>query len=360
MNKRKSFVRVTLADIAEESGFSRSTVSLVLRGSPLISDETRRRVYESAGKLGYVYNRAAASLRTQRSHTIGLVVTDITNPFFAEMTVAIEAELDKANYTVLLSNTSEQVAKQARFLRMLQEYGVDGILICPANGTGVETIERLHNGYIPIVQFTRHLAMDADYVGADNPLGAAMAVEHLLSHGHRRIAFIGGPGHSSARRERLQGYHNAFRRFGLQADEKLSVTTPVTRDGGYEAILELLAQPHPPTAALCYNDIVAFGVLLGLRAAGRTPGVDFAVIGFDNIAEAALQRPGLTTVSVTPRQIGMQAAQLLLERIQNPDAALRQILLPPALVIRESCGSHAEPSNHSMRGREEGRKGGSA
>jgi LacI family transcriptional regulator len=341
-SNRKSLMRVTLADIAAESGFSRSTVSLVMRDSPLISEETRRRVYESASKLGYVYHRAAASLRTRRSYTIGLMITDITNPFFAEMTMAIEAELDEANYTVLLSNTSEQVGKQDRILRMLREYGVDGILICPANGTDVETIERLQSWSIPFVLFTRRLAMDADYVGADNRLGAELAVEHLLSHGHRRIAFIGGPGHSSARRERLQGYQSALSSFGLEADEHLSVTTPVTRDGGYEAILNLLAQPHPPTAALCYNDIVAIGVLLGLRAAGRRPGVEFAVIGFDNIAEAALQRPGLTTVSVTPGQIGAQAAQLLLERIQNPDAALRQIVLPPALVIRESCGSHAE------------------
>jgi LacI family transcriptional regulator len=290
-------------------------------------------------KLGYVYNRAAASLRTRRSQTVGLVVTDITNPFFAQMTIGSEAQLGEADHALLLANTSDELDKQDRLLEAMHEYGVDGILFCPAKGTPQKTIQRLRRWHLPFVLVTRYLsAVEADYVGADNVLGAEMAVEHLLTHGHRRIAIVGGPLDSSARLDRWRGYRNALERHGLDVDEALSIPSTVTRDGGHRAILELLKHPDPPTAAFCYNDVVAFGVMLGLQAAGRTPGEDFAVVGFDDIEEAALWRPALTTVSIPPRQIGVEAARLLIERISRPDDPSRQTILPPRLVIRDSCG----------------------
>jgi LacI family transcriptional regulator len=147
---------------------------------------------------------------------------------------------------------------------------------------------------------------------------------------------------SSARRDRLQGYRNALARHGLAVDEALLPTSPPTRDGGHAAIRELLAHEDPPTAALCYNDVVAFGVMLGLQAGGRMPGQDFAVIGFDDIAEAALRHPPLSTLALDPCQIGAEAARLLLERIAHPDDPPRQVILPPTLVVRASCGHHDE------------------
>jgi LacI family transcriptional regulator len=330
-------------DVAKDAGVSRATASLVLRDSPLVADDTRDRVLASMRKLGYVYNRAAASLRTQRSQAVGLVVTDITNPFFAQMTIGSEAQLEQADHAVLLANTSDKLAKQDRLLEAMHEYGVDGILFCPAKGTSPDTIERLRRWHLPFVLVTRYLfEVEADYVGADNVLGAEMAVEHLLANGHRRIAMIGGPADSSARRERRRGYCNALERRGLNVDESLSIASPVTRDGGHRAILELLKPPDPPTAALCYNDVVAFGVMLGLQAAGRVPGEDFSVVGFDDIEEAALWRPALTTVSIAPRQIGVEAARLLLERIAGPDGSPRQTILPPKLVVRDSSCPYSE------------------
>jgi LacI family transcriptional regulator len=338
---QRSPQRVTLVDVARDAHVSRATASLVLRGSPLVADETRRKVLASMRKLGYVYNRAAASLRTRRSQAVGLIVTDITNPFFAQMTVGTEGQLGKADYALLLSNTSDQIDRQDYLLGAMQEYGVDGILLCPAKGTSPDTIERLRAWRLPFVLVTRYLSdVDVDYVGADNVLGADMAVEHLLAHGHRRIAMVGGPADSSARRDRQRGYRIALERHNLVVDDTLSIASPVTRDGGYYAVLELLRRPDPPTAALCYNDIVAFGVMLGLRSASRVPGPDFAVVGFDDIDEAALWRPALTTVSITPRQIGTEAAKLLLERIAGPDQPPRQVILPPVLVVRDSCGDH--------------------
>ena len=256
---------MTLLEVARDAGVSRATASLVLRGSDLVADETRERVLASMRKLGYVYHRGAASLRTQRSNTIGLIVPDVTNPFFAEMTVGIEERLDQAQHVVLLGNTAETLSKQERLLAMMQEYRADGVLLCPATGTSAETIVRLRQGRLPFVLFTRYVeGVEADYVGADNLRGAELATEHLIALGHQRIAFVGGPANSSARRDRLQGYRNALVRHGLPIDPTLQLTSPTTREGGHQAIRTLLERADPPTAVLCYNDIVAFGVLLGL------------------------------------------------------------------------------------------------
>src|SRR5256886_13894807 len=267
--------RVTLVDVAEHAHVSRATASLVLRGSPLVAEETRQRVLTSMEELGYVSDRAAASLRTQRSHTVGLVVPDITNPFFAELAVGIEACLEDANHVVMLANTAESLAKQDRLLAAMHENNADGVLFCPAQGTPRAVIDRLRRRHLPVVLLVRYVFDIAiDYAGTDNVLGAELGVEHLITHGHRRIAFIGGVAASSARRDRLQGYRNALARHGLAVDEALLPSSPPTRDGGHAAIRALLAHEDPPPAALCYNDVVAFGVMLGLQAGGRRPGQD--------------------------------------------------------------------------------------
>jgi len=325
-------------DVARDAGVSRATASLVLRDSPLVADATRERVLASMKGLGYIYNRTAASLRTRESRTVGLLLTDITNPFFSQMTVSGEAFLEDAAYGVLLSNTSDRLARQERMLQTMQEYGVDGVLLCPVTGTSLKSIEQLQRWGLPFVLIVRYLFdIDVDYVGANNVLGAEMAVEHLVQLGHRRIALVGGPATSSARRDRLQGYRNMLERSSIPEDGTLLVTSPVSRDGGHRAIRKLLAVDDPPTAALCYNDVVAFGVMLGAQAAGRVPGEDFAVVGFDDIDEAALWRPALTTVSIEPRQIGIEAARLLLERIADPAGSPRRVVLKPNLIVRDSC-----------------------
>jgi LacI family transcriptional regulator len=333
--------RVTLVDVAKDAGVCRATASLVLRGSPLVSEERRDRVLASMNRLGYVYNRAAASLRSNRSQVIGIVITDIANPFFAQLTVGIEEQLDQVNYALLLATTSDDIVRQNRLLSTMHEYLVDGLLVVPANGSSVKLINQLRQWRRPFVLVTRYLPeVESDYVGADNELGADLAVEHLIGLGHKRIAFIGGAETSSARSDRLRGYLNALTRHGLPVEDRLTITSPPTREGGYKNVQELLNDNRPPTAALCYNDVVAFGVMLGLRAQGLVPGQEFAVVGFDDIAEAALWRPALTTVSIQPRQIGSSAAHLLLERIANPDGPPRQIILAPNLVIRQSCGAN--------------------
>ena len=253
--------------MAADAGVSRSTVSLVLRNSPLVADATRTQVLASIKRLGYVYNRVVASLRSQQSNTIGLIVTDITNSFFAELTVGVEDGLEESRYTALLGNTSDTIKKQNLLLERMQEHRPDGILLCPTDGTSLAQLRRLQQ-QTALVLFVRYLPeLEIDYVGADNIRGAEQATAHLLAHGHKRIAFVGGPANSSAWRDRLQGFANQMQKAGLAVDESLLTVGSVSREGGQQAILALLGRENPPTAALCYNDVVAFGVLLGLQAA---------------------------------------------------------------------------------------------
>jgi LacI family transcriptional regulator len=330
--------RVTLLDVARHAGVSRSTVSLVLRESPLVADDTRRHVRTSMEALGYVYNRGAANMRAGRTKTIGLLVCEITNPFFAEMTAGVDHVLDAAGIAPFLANTNELVERQDRFLLRMREQNVDGVIICPAAGTTAELLDRMRQWDMPCVQALRHVsAREGDYAGSDYELGMEQITEHLIRLGHKRISFIGGERTHSALTSRRAGFMGVLRRHDLPAD--LILKTPLTRRAGAEAIGELLARRDPPTAAVCFNDIVAFGVMLGLSDRGKLAGRDFAVAGFDDVPEAALSRPGLTTVATQPFQVGEEAARLLLRRIEDPNGPPERVILPTRLIIRESCGA---------------------
>src|SRR5258707_15067263 len=202
--------RITLNDIAEHAGVSRATVSLVLRNVPSVAADTRRRVQKSMRLLGYIYNRAAASLRTQRSHAIGLIVSDIANPFFAEVIIAIERRLDFAGYVTLLGNTSEDPKKEDRVWRTMHEFPAAGLLICP---TLRPDNEPSPVPGVPTVAFPRFLS-GIDFVGTDNAAGAEMAVRHLRSVGHRRSAFVWGDPCRSPRAYRFSGYVSALQSLG--------------------------------------------------------------------------------------------------------------------------------------------------
>jgi LacI family transcriptional regulator len=331
--------RITLNDIAEHAGVSRATVSLVLRNVPSVASNTRRRVQQSMRELGYIYNRAAASLRTQRSHAVGLIVSDIANPFFAEVIIAIERRLDLAGYVTLLGNTSEDSKKEDRVWRTMHEFPAAGLLICPTLRGANETA--LVPG-VPTVAFARVLP-GADFVGTDNAAGAEMAVRHLWSVGHRRIAFLGGDPRRSTGRERYRGYASALQSFGQSIDDLLVIPTAPTRAGGREGLSRLLALETAPTAALCFNDVVALGAIEALYRHRKTPGVNFGIVGFNNVAEAAQSHPGLTTIDTSPANLGEAAADLLLQRIMTPDAPIRRVILEPRLIVRASCG--AQPSS---------------
>ncbi len=333
--------RLTLKDIADRAGVSKSTVSLVLRGSPLVRSETRERIRAMIAELGYVYNRGAASLRSQRTHTIGLVVNDVTNSFYAEFTAALDAFVERDGWVTLFGNSAESPERQQKIIDRMREQGVEGIILCPARGTSPDLIEALRAGGLPCVQSTRHVTgREADYVGQDNVLGMEMATEHLIRLGHRCIAFIGGAPWNSSAVDRENGYRNALLRHGLAFDPALVFRCETRQEAAARAIAAALAASPQPTAAVCMNDLVAFGALRGLSDQGLRPGVDFAVVGFDNRRDTAFWRPSLSTVSISPEAVAVAAASLLLRRIADPNGGSEWVILPPErLVVRESCGA---------------------
>ncbi len=329
---------LTLKDIADQLGISPATVSLALRNKECVSARTRRAVWEAVKRLGYVYNRSAARLRTQRSTTIGLIVPNLLNPFFTELTSAVEEKADTFGYSLLLAKTSEDRERQAKALRTMLEYSVDGVLLCPAVGTTQEDLGICEKTNTPLVLFTRPVdGPKVDYIGPDNSRGTALATRYLLGKGHERIAFLGGAEGSFTRWERYEGYRKALEEAHVPIDQRYNRVSDTTLDGGFRVIQELLTLEKPPTAVVCFNDVTAFGAMLGLWYHHIAPGRDFDVIGFDNISDAALFSPSLTTLSCPPRRIGSRAAELLIERIKHPDKKQESIILVPELILRDSA-----------------------
>lgn len=335
--RKRGRSRLTLLDLAAHAGVSRATASLVLGRSPLVAEKTRARVLESARLLGYVYNRGAANLRTRHTHTIGISVNEITNPYFTEITAAIQRAFFDSGRTTFVSNSEEETARQDQFIDTMREYNVDGLVICPATGTKPENLARLKEAGIPCVLVSRNVpGSGLDYAGHANARGMREATEHLIGLGHRRIAMVGGNTLTSTGRERRQGYLTALKAHGIGVDPALMIQGVPSRLLGATAIKSLLDIAKPPTAAVCFNDVIAFGVMLGLRQIGREPGRDFAVTGYDDLAEAALWTPALTTVRTSSVDMGTSAARLLLERIEHPDAPPKRIETAAILVVRES------------------------
>jgi LacI family transcriptional regulator len=273
-------VRVTLVDVARHCGVSRATVSLVLNDSPLVATKTRDRVREAMTELGYVYNRAAASLRTQHSDAIGVVLTNITNPYFADFAAGLQDTLTSSGTVPLLADSGEDRDLQHRLIKSLVERNVD--LLVAAHGTTASDLPDLLG--TPLVLLAQRLnGLDVDYVGAQNRDGGFAASEHLYSHGCRRIAFVGGFPDSSAREERAGGVAAFLNDHGLSLDSEHSVVCEPARPQAREAAMALLTTDPNVDGIVCFSDVVAFGVLDVIADLGRKVGSDVRVIGFDDL-----------------------------------------------------------------------------
>lgn len=328
---------ITILDVAAEANVSKSTVSLVLQGSDLIRHETAERVREAARKLGYVYNRRAGELRRKSSNTIGVVINDLMNPFFAEVLVGLERKLVDAGYIVFMAHTSESLERQQQVLTTMREQNAAGIALCPVLGTPASLTNTVKSWGIPLVVMIRTLGSGSyDFAGSDNEHGVKLATQHLLLAGHRRIGFLGGQS-GPVLEQRLQGYKAALAEADVAFEEHLVFDANPTREGGHDAMLALLDAKPPIEAAVCYNDLVAFGALSALGKRGLRAGDDFALMGFDNVLDAAHSNPPLSTVDIRPSDLGEQAAALLLARIEDPDRARQCYLAEPRLVLRQSA-----------------------
>jgi LacI family transcriptional regulator len=332
--------RVTIVDIARAAGVSKSTVSLVLQESTLVKPVTRERVRDAIRRLGYVYHRGAANLRRSTSDIVGMVINDLTNPFFAEMAVGIEATLQTAGLVPFLANTGECPQRQGDVMRTMREHGAVGYILCPAIGTDAELLAEIEAWGLPVVTVMRRLRAGwISSVAPDNIGGARRATEHLLGLGHRRIAFLGGRVGMVVLEDRRAGWAKALAAADVLADPALAVEATPNRDGGFAALQQALALPDPPTAALCFNDVVAIGALHALAAGGMAAGRDFALVGFDDVADARLIQPALTTVAVESRRLGERAATILLDLLREKRPSPQHFTGEARLVVRASCGA---------------------
>ncbi|WP_394238172.1 LacI family DNA-binding transcriptional regulator [Niallia oryzisoli] len=328
---------VTLQDVAKHAGVSRATASLIVRNSPKIAPETRKKVLKSMEELGYVYDRVAANLRSKSSTTIGIIITDISNTYYSDLLKGVHHTLEEIGYTVLLGVTFDSVDKQDQILSTMIEHRVGGVILCPVSESSDEIVNRINKIQTPVILAVRELAgANCDFVGIDYQAGSQMAVEHLIKQGHKRIAFLGGYRKSSTWIKRMEGYSLALRQAGIELDESLLIDSLPTREGGVDAVRQLLSQPNHPTAIFCFSDLVAFGVVQGVREAGLKPGEDIAIMGFDNIPEAEIFYPPLSTVSSFAQLTGKTAANLLHQRITESEGEKKRIILQPELMVRES------------------------
>lgn len=333
--------KVKLSTIAESLGLSTATISLALRDSPLVAGDTREKIKEQARALGYIYNRRAASLRTSKSGIIGVVVHDVMNPFYGEILKAIESELDRSRQTFLLSNHYDSVEKQRTFLETLLQLGSDGVIMSPAIGTPLEDLKLAEDNGMPAILVARSMeGADMPTYRGDDSYGISLATNHLISLGHRSIAMVGGTDQTSTGRDRYQGYVNALRKAGIEVDPNLRIPGPRTMQAGFEAAVNFLSLPQKPTAAVCWNDLVAIGLMNGVSRAGFTVGQDISITGYDDLQDASIATPALTTVSNGQAEVGRMAARALLDRLAGSHEPDGIHLIKPEMRIRQSTGPY--------------------
>jgi LacI family transcriptional regulator, galactose operon repressor len=331
---------ITLNDVARELSVSKATVSLAINGSPLVAKKTRQKILHKIEELGYVYNRGAAGLSTGKTQIIGLAVHDITNPYFSEVCAAIESILSQNQRMSFLCNTSESLERQRRFFTTLVEHGADGMILCPAAGTDMGSLQPLIRRGIPTVLLTRDVeGVELDFVGNDDTLSLKLVTDHLIRLGHRRIAMLGGGQQTSTSEKRRTGYFLAMQENGISVDPALVVDCDTNPPAAEKATRRILARNDRPSAIVSYTDQVALGAISGLFSMGLKPGKDIAVAGCDDIPEAGRAYVQLTTARIQKWAIGETAANLLIKRVSNPDLPLQRVILAPQLIIRNSCGS---------------------
>lgn len=326
---------VKVADIAKACGVSPATVSLVLKGSPLVNAKTREKVEAEIKRSGYVYNRAAANLRKQVSTVVALIINDLANPFFAEFASGVDNYLAQRGFVTLLGHSGESVERQAQVLNSLVQHSPVGIILSPAEHTEAEDLTML-NRNLPVLVFNREVPGSWNFLGLDNQTGAEKACQHLLHLGHQQIVFVGGHADSPSCSQRRAGYARAMQLAGKKEYQRFFESAP-TKRGGFECasqILEHLAD-QTPSGFVCYNDAVALGVCQALANKRIRVGWQASVVGFDDIQEAGDHFPPLTTMTTSPKALGERAAEMIFKI--RPDTVLHEIV-PVELMIRQSTG----------------------
>lgn len=329
--------RVTISDVAREAGVSLMTVSRVINDKDEISSTTRRHVLDVIERLGYRPSGIARGLATQRTNTLGLVVPDIANPFFADVARGAEDKAYTEGYNVFMYNTGESPRREMAALESMEEQRVDGLVLCSSRLTSLELQATLDPHPAVVLVNCR---LEGHQVGAimlADQEGGLAATRHLLQTGHRAIGFLAGPLTSFSSRQRTLGYRTALETAGLRYDPAWVRPCSYQVESGRVTACELLSDHPELTAVFCYNDLVAVGALQACAELGRRVPDDLAIVGFDDIPMAALVTPTLTTCRVPRYTLGERAMQMLLERIAGCDETCDEVVLQAELVIRASA-----------------------
>jgi LacI family transcriptional regulator len=329
----------TIREVAESAGVSYATVSHVINNTRVVTQETRERVLAAMSALNYRPNALARSLRQGKSNTLGLVLPDSANPFFAEISRSIEDAAFKKGYSVFLCNTELDTQRELFYVDVLSKKQVDGIIFVAA-GDQADSLDFLLRQNMPVVMIDRDLPnVEVDAVLTDHQLGGFLATQHLIQLGHTRIACIAGPSSITPSAERLTGYRKALEEAGLSYDERLIIRGDYHAQSGMDITHSILKLEPRPTAIFALNDLMALGALRAAAEAGFSVPRDLAVVGYDDLELARFTNPPLTTIAQPKKEIGAQAVNLLVDRMALKSRLPSRLVLAPELIIRRSTQS---------------------
>ena len=327
----------TIKDVANLAGVHPSTVSRVINDNSRISEKTKNKVLLIIKKLGYTPNAIARGLKTKRTQTLGMLIPDITNPFFAELARGVEDAANKNNFNVILCNTDDKLKKERTYLEILRGKRVDGLILGTAHIRDKSILE-LEKKKFPYILVSRNIeGLDKNCVIVDDVAGGIMVTEYLIKLGHRRIAHITGPLKTRSALNRLKGYKLALKKYEIEYRDELVGEGDFRIKGGYQVMKRFLKLAEPPTAIFAANDLLALGAIQVILKKKYHIPEDFCIIGFDDIRLASFVYPPLTTVSQPMLEMGALAVKMLLKIIEEEEFNQKKEILEPKLIIRESC-----------------------
>lgn len=329
---------VTIKDVAKKADVSYATVSRALNGKYGVRDKTREKILAVARAMGYTPNAIARGLVKRQTHTIGLIIPDITNPFYPEVARGIEDQARASGYSVFLCNTNYDKQREADYLNLLSEKRVDGIIMAPISNQSAQRLEEAGN-MIPVVYVTKRVSGNAlSFVVIDDERGGFIATKYLIEQGYKTIGYI-GPDEKTGNDpgERLAGFRAAFKKFGISVQSRYVRIADFKRETGYNAIARMIEAGNFPRAVFAGNDLLAIGMIQGIKEKGLSVPRDIAIIGFDNIPLAAFPEIRLTTIHQPKYEMGQMAADILLEKIEKRTPGQpRRVILEPELIVRSS------------------------
>jgi len=330
---------VTIKDIARKANVSTATVSHVINETRYVSEPLKKKIKAIIEDLGYQPNRIARSLVIQKTHTIGVIISDILNPFYTAVVRGLEDATSDFGYNVMLCNTDEDINKEIGYLRALLEKRIDGIAIATSfQGDQHPMFHQMNQ--VPLVTIVRKMKkLKSDAVFADNIGGSYKAIEHLISLGHRKIGVISGPSGLSSGQERLEGVLNAFTRHGIKPNEAWMHTGDFKRESGYVLAKSILSLGHRPSALFVSNNQMTLGALQALRELGVMIPKDISIVGLDDTEWSVLLDPPLTVIYQSPYDMGNIAGKMLLQRILKKRKRFKTNVIPAKLIERGSASS---------------------